>query len=286
MRYSRSRFKKPVYAKYKWIAIVFVWAVIVFIEVIIDLVLNLSSLADFGLTVAAGLLISYIAITLCVYRLDYVENLLFRSKRRYEDLIEQTSDLAICVDNKGVISYANPSMIYTLGRGDIIGLHALEIFSEESREKLKEENQKTVEGRSRSYEAQLIAADNSAIDVLVSLNPLYDNHGDLKGSFSIFKNITDRKKMENITLERAKVETVCGAAITLSHRINNFLATIVGEAQLLSLDLKDVKYNNRMQKIQKACNNIAKFLNEMASATRVKMVPYAGGTNMIDFYSD
>jgi two-component system cell cycle sensor histidine kinase/response regulator CckA len=103
------------------------------------------------------------------------------------------------VDAAGRTVYLNGSMCQMLeasSAADLADKQAEEMFSPESRELIRAERTKRVEGQPSTYEVELIGLAGGRRSVVLSGVPIRDDHGALAGLIGTFTDITDRKRAE------------------------------------------------------------------------------------------
>src|SRR2546425_1368907 len=71
------------------------------------------------------------------------------------------------------------------------------------------------------------------IDVSVTVSPIRDAEGKIVGVSSIARDITHKKQAEATVRERDALRYVASLAAAAAHEINNPLAVVMGQAQLL-----------------------------------------------------
>ena len=69
--------------------------------------------------------------------------------------------------------------------------------------------------------------------LLAAVDPIYDDTGTLAGSVHIFRDITERRRLEEQFRESQKFETLGTLAGGVAHDFNNLLTSVIGNASLL-----------------------------------------------------
>ena len=114
-----------------------------------------------------------------------------------------------------------------------------------------------------------------------------DEIGDLATSFNRLMARLEKaqKELESVQmarLESEKVATLHATVITLAHQINNPLAALVGQAELLLLDSKTpVKMKKSLEVIRDMGLRIAEVIKQLQDADKVQTTTYLRTQNML-----
>ena len=80
--------------------------------------------------------------------------------------------------------------------------------------------------------------DGSLVDVVLSVAPLLDAHGQLTGTIVMITDITERKQLELQLRESQKMEAVGRLAGGIAHDFNNLLTVIIGRSDIVLSSLE------------------------------------------------
>jgi PAS domain S-box-containing protein len=99
----------------------------------------------------------------------------------------------------------------------------------------------------------LISRDGSEYVIADSAAPIFDFEKDIIGVVLVFRDVTEKRRMENEILKIEKLESLGVLAGGIAHDFNNFLAGIIGNLSLAKLDISstDVVYP-RLEEMEKA----------------------------------
>ena len=121
------------------------------------------------------------------------------------------------------------------------------------------------------FETTRVAKDGRRIDVSVTVSPVRDPWGRIIGASSIARDITHRRQIEGTRRERDTLRSVASLAAGAAHEINNPLAVVMGQAQLLSDEIAGPG-RQRVGEILQAIDRIRAIVARMRHVTRVELM--------------
>lgn len=165
------------------------------------------------------------------------------SEEKYRILIEH-SPFAVEVICEGKYAYANPATAKMLGLKnpeELIGKKVATFNLEENHYQFLERKifQRVInKGQTiEHYESKLLRADNTIIHIEVSAIPY--RHQGKPAILYIWRDITERKKMEEEWARSCKLESMGLFAGGIAHDYNNILTVIQGNVSLIELYAKE-----------------------------------------------
>ena len=176
-------------------------------------------------------------------RREKVEADLIKSEKKYYDLYDNAPDMFASVQiETAQIADCNRTLAQALGfeKDVIIGKKIIEIYDpvcQEDRKKMIRQFVKT--GHVQGVELKLRRSDGTSIDVSLNMSSIRDDAGRVTYTRSIWRDITDKKKLENQLIQASKMEAIGTLAGGVAHDFNNILAAIIGYTEISMEDIHD-----------------------------------------------
>jgi PAS domain S-box-containing protein len=152
------------------------------------------------------------------------EKELTNSEEKYRNLIENIGEGVGYLNDEETFTYGNPSAekIFGVGKGELSGLCLSNFLSRETIEIIKNETQKRRQGESSRYELEIVLKDRSKKVILVTATPRFEDEKFI-GTFGIFRDITDQKRIEERILLFANAIRSVSECISITDRADNIL---------------------------------------------------------------
>ena len=159
-----------------------------------------------------------------------------KSEENYRRIFNSITDTYYQADINGNLILLSPSGVKGLGyrtAEELLGKNIANDFYEKPKErqtflKLLRQN-----GEVKNYEINLRRKDGSTLTVEVNAKQILDNQGNMIGVEGIYRDVTDRKRMENELLKNQKLESIGILAGGIAHDFNNLLTAIMGNISLV-----------------------------------------------------
>ncbi len=149
-----------------------------------------------------------------VLRRRETENALRESEERYRSVIENISDVFYRTDSTGKLVMLSPSGLALAGYGsmdEVLGKH-IDTFWRKPEERIRLLEAIKERGGVRDFEVELLAKNGQIIHVATSSNFYRAKDGAILGVEGTFRDITERKRMEEQLLFRALHDPLTGLA--------------------------------------------------------------------------
>ena len=213
------------------------------------------------------------------------------SKERLEQLVARSSDVVVATDKGGTVALYNDGASRLLGYAadEIMGARVEKLYPSLDEAKRVMACMRSPEfgglGVASSLQTTFVANDGTQIPVAITGTVLYDEAGAEDGTIGFAKDIRE-------ILAREQLATLGEVAIGLSHEINNPLAVILNQAELLERDIERLAgerdssiETERIDAVRREIGRIASILvrlTDMAEGDQYETVDYIGPAKMID----
>ncbi len=210
---------------------------------------------------------------------------------RLERLIAHSPDVVVATDRHGTVVYCNDGASRILGyeQKEVLGVFVGELYPDVDEAKRVMTAMRGAEhggvGVVETFQTEFLSKDGERIPVAISGTILYDERGDEDGTIGFAKDLRE-------ILRKDQLATLGEVAIGLSHEINNPLAVILNQAELLERDVlrlageKDASVEmERIDALRRETARISEILErlgQMAQGDRYETVDYIGPARMID----
>ncbi len=213
------------------------------------------------------------------------------SRERLESLIARSTDIIVATDADGSVSFYNDGATRILGyrSGETLGQYVAKLYPslEEARRvmsAMRGEGHGGV-GICDAFQTTFVAKSGEEIPVAITGAVLYDENGDEDGTIGFAKDLRE-------ILRKDQLATLGQVAIGLSHEINNPLAVVLNQVELLESDIANLAGETdisveveRLDAVRREVARISEILErvgEMARGDEYATVEYVGPARMID----
>jgi PAS domain S-box-containing protein len=131
------------------------------------------------------------------------EEKLRESEERYRLLIENQGEGVGIVDLKEKFVFANRAAeeMFGLGHGDLLNRNLMDFVKGDQLQILINENKKRSKADKSSYEINITRLDGELRTLLITATPQFSKDGKLTGTFGVFRDISERKQLEEKIIE-------------------------------------------------------------------------------------
>jgi PAS domain S-box-containing protein len=175
---------------------------------------------------------------------------LHKSEHWHKSLFENATDGIIVLDRNGVIINANDRActMHGFSREALVGSHIRLLEAGGDREGMTERMRRILGGESLVFEAVHNKKDGAPIHLEISAKAV--TLGDEVFVQSFYRDITEKKKIQEHLFQSQKLESIGALAGGVAHDFNNILTAILGYTEMIR------KYSEGNEKIIKSLNII------------------------------
>lgn len=176
-------------------------------------------------------------------KLQIANAALTESESKYQGLYDSAPDMFASVDpNTAIVLRCNQTLATNLGytKQEIIGRPLFELYHPDCLEQVRTAF-KTFSntGVVRNAKLHLKRKDGSSIDVMLNVSSIRDAQGTIMYSSSIWRDITDRNRIEQEQIRTQRLRAVGELSAGISHNLNNLLFGVLFPAEVLERETED-----------------------------------------------
>jgi len=217
------------------------------------------------------------------------------SQEKLESLIARSRDIVVGTDERGEVIYYNDGAKRSLGYApeEILGQPVLTLYPDidEARRVMKAMRDPGHDGEGivETFQTTFLSKNAERIPVAISGTISYDETGKEDGTIGFAKDLREIRRKDQLA-------TLGEVAVGLSHQINNPLAVVLNQVQLLEREIDqlggDVDTSVETERLDAIRREIARIsdilgrLSEMVETESYETIEYVGPTTkMIDLRS-
>jgi PAS domain S-box-containing protein len=190
-------------------------------------------------------------------------------------IVDSSDDAVVGQTLEGVVTHWNGAAerLYAYPAREAIGRPMTMVMPPERPEELPRILERLRRGEHVDhYETVRVRRDGRRVEVSVMVSPLRDDTGRVIGASCVARDITERKEAEAARRERDLLRWVGSLAAAAAHEINNPLAVLMGQAQLLAGEIGAVG-ERRIDEMLRAIARIHDIVSRMNGIRRFEVTP-------------
>ncbi len=213
------------------------------------------------------------------------------SRERLQQLIDRSTDIVVGTDRKGTVVYYNDGATRILGykSDQIMNQFVGRLYPSVAEAKRVMEAMRSPAhggvGYVETFQTEFLAKSGARVPVAISATLIIDDEGRENGTIGFAKDLRQ-------ILHREGLARLGEAAVGLSHEINNPLAVIVNQVELLDSEIERLAGDRdssveceRLDAVRREVARISEILTSfgaMVRADEVETVTYDGPAKMVD----
>lgn len=197
-----------------------------------------------------------------------------KSEEKYRTIIESMEDGYYEIDLKGNYTFVNEALCNKSRRSreELLGMNYRTYTSPEQVPRAREMFKHMYEtGKPITIlDYDVIDKDGTVRTLDVTASPIYDSSGKPVGARGIGRDVTERKRMEEVRKKISerlnhsqKMEAIGTLAGGIAHDFNNILASIMGSAELIRLRSDRPELDTYLDRILKSCERAKYLVNQI-----------------------
>jgi PAS domain S-box-containing protein len=227
------------------------------------------------------------AIEMALYK-HKMERRLKESEQWLATTLRSIGDAVIATDKNGLITFMNPVAEELTGwrQEEALDKSLREVFNimdEQTRTPTESPGAKVLQEGvvSGLTDHVLISKDGGETAIDDSAAPIKDDKGNVTGVVLVFRDTTERKRVEEELLKARKLESIGVLAGGIAHDFNNLLTSILGNISLIKMyPNSGDKMHRRLTEAEKACLRAKDLTQQLLTFSKggapVKRVSFIG----------
>ncbi len=200
-----------------------------------------------------------------------------KSEQWHRSLYENATDGIVVLDRNGIIVNANERVcaMHGFSRDALVGAHIKLLEAGADKEKVSERMRRIISGESLVYETTHSKKDGTPIYFEISAKTI--TIGDELFIQSFYRDVTERKKLQEHLLQSQKMESVGVLAGGIAHDFNNILTAILGHTEIIRRNsVLDIKSTTSLGVIEDASRRAGRMISKLlgfARKSKYEIVP-------------
>ena len=195
-----------------------------------------------------------------------IERTLRESEEKFRTFMETASDLMYITGPDSNFTYVNQAMIRTMGyaREELIGMPFSEILDRDTVDESMQKRKDLIESGEDIHELVWEKKNRQKVYGEMKAVAIFNDKGEFQGIRGIFRDITERKKIE----EAQRLSQMGRLAADMAHEVNNQIMVVSTRAQIAKMrtekmEKPDPEINKDLDIVMKQCNQIKDIVKRL-----------------------
>ncbi len=192
-----------------------------------------------------------------------------KSEERYRRLFSAASDAIVTLDRRGVITSFNEAAerVWNVRARAAVGGRWDVVLSFDTPEIVGEQISRALAGESCAFEVSLRRPDGERGVVAMTISPLVED-GQVTTVLGIVRDVTEQRRVQAQLLQAEKMSAIGQLVGGMAHEINNPLASILVNMELLLGEAKDPAQSESLQAIKVETDRAAQIVRNLLTYVR------------------
>ncbi|HSB53313.1 MAG TPA: ATP-binding protein, partial [Gemmatimonadales bacterium] len=191
------------------------------------------------------------------------------SEERYRRLFSAATDAIVTLDRQGMITSFNEAAeaLWNVRAAEVVGNRWDKVLSFESPVMVAEQIARALTGESGSFEAWIRRHDAERCVVAMSFSPLVED-GSTTAVLGIVRDVSEQRRVQSQLLQAEKMSAIGQLVGGMAHEINNPLASILVNMELLLSEAKDPSQLETLTAIKTETDRAAQIVRNLLTYVR------------------
>jgi len=219
---------------------------------------------------AASRVTGAIGVAIDVTEQTAAKEALRKSRKQYQELVENINDVIYTIDRNGVVTYISPVIESVLGyrAGDLIGENFFDYIYDQDLVRLKRDYSKAKDHIGGQKDYRFIHKSGDPKWCRVNSRPISNGYEKI-GLQGVLADIDWSKRLEEQLQRAQKMEALGTLAGGVAHDLNNILSGIISIPELLLMDLPEDSHMRRsLNIIRESGENAAAGVQDLLTLAR------------------
>jgi PAS domain S-box-containing protein len=202
---------------------------------------------------------------------------LFEEVRQQRDFLrsvaENSADGIVTTDVRGRITYVSPGAVRMFGHraDEVLGQRVAGYYRKGAAEAWRIARRLRQHGEVRDYQTALRGKHGGWVPVSASVSLLRDAHGRVVGTVGVIRDLTEHEAAEAAQRETTVLRAVTTLAAGVAHEVNNPLAVVAGQLELLALGYGlDGPEAKRIERALESVREIKQIVGRLTRIVRIR----------------
>ncbi len=201
------------------------------------------------------------------------------SEEKYRTIIETANEGIWTLDASGKTNYVNAHMAQMLGytEEEMLGRYLFDFMDKDAHIEVETYLERLKNGSKEVHDFKLSRKDGTCLYTIFSTSPIFDARGEYTGVLGMFADITERKRAEELRIEKERLEYASRAKsdflASMSHELRTPLNSVLGFSQLLSDGMAgelNEKQKHYIDNINNSGNFLLNLINDILDMSKVE----------------